>query len=125
MLFVIYSNISKDSKAFKDFISVGSYILAIIIFNNPRNNVISYLFYNCDRALLRFAFYKEKEIIFKNFLQRLKYLTLLNFITVLPGIIIFLFYSLIYKFDLLSNTIVFIIMVLSAEVFISSFQLAN
>lgn len=52
----------------------------IMYFSSLGDRICKAMFFNCDISLLRYGFYRKKDVILKNFLVRLKKVTYLNMI---------------------------------------------
>lgn len=72
---------------FKKYIPANKYIhgfLFLLVYGMcPGSKTVSMMFYACDRALLRYNFYRHPHVVFRFFLTRLK--TIFT-ITLIPGI---------------------------------------
>lgn len=53
----------------------------VMYFTSIGDRVCRAMFYNCDISLLRYGFYRDRDVILKNFMVRLKKITGLNLIT--------------------------------------------
>ncbi len=53
-------------------------ILIVMYFVNRGSIITQAMFYNCDRSMLTFNFYREKEVILNVFKQRLKTVSMVN-----------------------------------------------
>lgn len=68
------------------FRSVGPYIFIVYLLNIGESMTRAY-YLNCDSKLLNYAFYRRPEIIWKQFVGRLKSLSFLNLIPLIPVVI--------------------------------------
>ncbi|MEG0574429.1 MAG: hypothetical protein RR469_05815 [Erysipelotrichaceae bacterium] len=62
------------------FIPLSVYLMYAI---NVSSRMVKAMFYNCDKALLHYSFYRKKEVLLKNFIVRLKVLCAYNLLVAL------------------------------------------
>lgn len=101
-----------------------SWIILIMYFINRGMIVTQAMFYNCDRSMLTFNFYRESKVIVNLFKKRVRTIVKIN---LLPALVIGLGLAILYSIcasNFSLETIFIIIAILSLSIFFSIHHLA-
>lgn len=92
----------------------------IMYFTSLGDQICKAMFYNCDISLLRYGFYRNEDVILKNFKVRLKKVTSLNMISAIVMCVAFMAFIMIVgvSFSML-DFILFVVSILCLSVFFS------
>lgn len=99
------------------------WIMLALIGTNTRN-VVKSMFYNCDRSLLKYAFYKNKRNILESFIERLKYISIINQIPIFIVFLLITIYTIIFHFPLLNQLVITYIFTFLLVFFVGTLELS-